>query len=431
MDTAFGPVRALRVPQEIHDVLTTIGKHHLSDVIHPNGEPVYRDFRLQHHKVGKTRRRQYLAWVKKHNACLIGYLDDQGPEVAWASAPDDWDTSISRDEITTVVGGRPANLKRERTAKVYVQDKILDVDKEMLETLGGREEQIQPACQLSDTSLIMDTRIYKALTYLLQATTHYDPPEWVAVDGNVDVYEAGQWDDPRQMEPSVVWDAQGLEDEYWECAKTHHRITATISYSKGPHGLWLVLPPVNEESARYYAKCLHHECPGPKIMEYARKRTGVRRNTGGNDALLYEIYRPDDRVMPAPMVLNAPFTQHAITVRCAPPRVVEPITTPGVHLHEVDHVATIHGIIIGTDAGTPKSEAQCAACNAQYVEPPELSMLAAGAQWKVVNDRGVVTASTIQAPATAQEGEAKSLVTYAKEAAQLPPGTVVWMTPDS
>uniref|UniRef100_A0A7S1J937 Uncharacterized protein n=1 Tax=Eutreptiella gymnastica TaxID=73025 RepID=A0A7S1J937_9EUGL len=209
-----------------------------------------------------------------------------------------------------------------------------------------------------------------------------------------------------------------------------------MSYSKGPHALWLELPPINGESAKYYAKCLHRECPGPKLQEcvYVHLHGGGQMLGEIQEAmmtLLNEIYRPSGRVMPAPVVVNTAFSQHEVPVRCAPPRVVDPITTPGVHFHEVDHVATIRGIVVGTDAGTPKSGARCQARNIQYVGPPELPMLAAGAQWKVVDDVGFVTSSTIQAPATAQEGEAKSLITYAKAANQPPPGTVAWTTPDS
>ena len=147
--------------------------------------------------------------------------------------------------------------------------------------------------------------------------------------------------------------------------------------------------------------------------------------------LLQEIYKPNDQVIVAPVLLGAPFSQHALPVATEPRHVIRPNTTPGIHFHEVDHVATVQGVVIGTDAGTPNSEARKAARELNVIDPPEHAMLVAGAQWKVVAEEGTVAMSTIHAPATAQEGEAKSLITYVRAANRLPEGTVVWMTPDS
>ena len=122
-----------------------------------------------------------------------------------------------------MVGGRPA--KREKTTKVYVNEKILDVDKEMLDTMG------EPVCEVQDERPIMATQIHKALTYLLWATVHYDPPAWAAVDGNVDIYEADQWEDLNQKEASIMWDGQGLPEAYWHKIQGYQRITATVSYT--------------------------------------------------------------------------------------------------------------------------------------------------------------------------------------------------------
>ena len=148
-------------------------------------------------------------------------------------------------------------------------------------------------------------------------------------------------------------------------------------------------------------------------------------------ALLQEMYKPNDQVIVAPVFLGAPFSQHELPVATGPRHVIQPKTTPGIHFHEVGHVATIHGVVIGTDAGTPNNEAWKAAREVNVIDPPEHAMLAAGAQWKVVGEEGTVAMSTIHAPATAQEGEAKSLITYVQAANRLPQGTVVWMTPDS
>ena len=56
--------------------------------------------------------------------------------------------------------------------------------------------------------------------------------------------------------------------------------------------------------------------------------------------MLQEMYRPNDQVIVAPVLLGAPFSQHELPVATEPRHVVQPNTTSGVHFHEVDHVAT-------------------------------------------------------------------------------------------
>ena len=157
----------------------------------------------------------------------------------------------------------------------------MDVDKEMLDTMGGREEHVQPVCEIQDERPILDTRIHKALTYVLRATVHYDPPAWAAVDGNVDIYEADQWDDPNQREASLMWDGQGLSEIYWRKVREYQRITATVSYTRGPHGVWLELPPMGVDMAKYHVTCRHHEW-APEIGNSVCSPTRAGDDLGGN-----------------------------------------------------------------------------------------------------------------------------------------------------
>ena len=74
--------------------------------------------------------------------------------------------------------------------------------------------------------------------------------------------------------------------------------------------------------------------------------------------LWQETYRPNERVEKVGAIRSSPFTQEPVPVRQLPPRIIQPIAQPGVHFHELKHVATIEGIVVSTDAGTPKAEAR-------------------------------------------------------------------------
>ena len=74
-----------------------------------------------------------------------------------------------------VVGGRGA--KREKTRMVPVAKSLLEVDEDLLLSLGDRAGNLPPACCLGPGEpLIPDVRFHKPLTYLLEINTHYGAP---------------------------------------------------------------------------------------------------------------------------------------------------------------------------------------------------------------------------------------------------------------
>ena len=126
------------------------------------------------------------------------------------------------------------------------------------------------------------------------------------------------------------------------------------------------------------------------------------------------------------------FSNEALELRVAAmPRlaamVIQPITTPGLHFHHVPHLATIEGIIIGTDAGTLRPKERAEARGADHIGNEGPAMSANGTQ---SGPEGTITRSVIRDPATAQEGEAFTLITYTVAAGRLK-GKVVWLVADS
>ena len=102
--------------------------------------------------------------------------------------------------------------------------------------------------------------------------------------------------------------------------------------------------------------------------------------------------------------------------------IIQPVSTRGLHFHHVPHLATIEGIIVGTDAGTSRPQARAKARGVDDVGNKGLGMSACGTQ---SGPEGTITRSVIRAPATAQEGEVFTLITYAVAAARLK-DRVVW-----
>mmetsp|Transcript_64960 Transcript_64960/g.115607 ORF Transcript_64960/g.115607 Transcript_64960/m.115607 type:complete len:177 (-) Transcript_64960:345-875(-) len=62
----FGPVRVVLATSKVHDVLLAIQKHHLGDIIWPNGQSTYTKWQLQHRGVTEGVARDYRACVQQH-----------------------------------------------------------------------------------------------------------------------------------------------------------------------------------------------------------------------------------------------------------------------------------------------------------------------------------------------------------------------------
>ena len=80
---------------------------------------------------------------------------------------------------------------------------------------------------------------------------------------------------------------------------------------------------------------------------------------------------------------NTSFSNEALELREAEmPRlastVLRPITTPGLHFHHVPRLATIEGIIIGTDAGAPRFKERAEARVVDHIGNEGLVMSANG-----------------------------------------------------
>ena len=105
---------------------------------------------------------------------------------------------------------------------------------------------------------------------------------------------------------------------------------------------------------------------------------------------------------------------------------LDPISRPGVHFHPLPRLATIARIVIATDAGTPSAKEPKAARGVEAIPDEGPGMTAAGVSQ---NAQGGYAAASIQAPATAQEGEAVALLRHIISVSWV--GDIVWVVVDS
>ena len=85
----------------------------------------------------------------------------------------------------------------------------------------------------------------------------------------------------------------------------------------------------------------------------------------------------------------------------------EPEPAPRFHLHALPRSATVAGVVVATDGGTPGAKERAEARGVSSIPDEGPGMTAAGVS---INPQGGRTAASIRAPATAQEGEATALL---------------------
>ena len=114
---------------------------------------------------------------------------------------------------------------------VPVAESLLEVDEDLLLSLGSHARDLPPACSLDPGEPpILDVRFHKALTNLLEIQTHYGAPFWAHVDQDIDMANLEDWDEVNDL-PSVVWlsgDTPGRD--YWRRISSKSRITAPVSH---------------------------------------------------------------------------------------------------------------------------------------------------------------------------------------------------------
>ena len=94
-------------------------------------------------------------------------------------------------------------------------------------------------------------------------------------------------------------------------------------------------------------------------------------------------------------------------VALLPRTYLEPEPAPGFHLHPLPRLATVAGVVVATDAGTPGAKERAKAWGVDSIPDEGPGMTTAGVS---ANPHGGRTAASIRAPATAQEGEAAALL---------------------
>ena len=91
--------------------------------------------------------------------------------------------------------------------------------------------------------------------------------------------------------------------------------------------------------------------------------------------LLRELFLPAFKASYNTSFSNEALDLHETTLPQLPTTIIQPVTTPGLHFHRVPHLASIEGIIIGTDAGTPRPRDRAEDRGVEYIgdEGPGMS----------------------------------------------------------
>ena len=113
---------------------------------------------------------------------------------------------------------------------------------------------------------------------------------------------------------------------------------------------------------------MDHECRGPAapklVLIHLHGTLAIRPEIQqAMSVLLQELFVPAFEGSYDTSFSNEALDLHETTLPRIPATVIQPITTPSVHFHRVPHLASIEGIVVGTDAGTPRprgrAEARC------------------------------------------------------------------------
>ena len=141
-------------------------------------------------------------------------------------------------------------------------------------------------------------------------------------------------------------------------------------------------------------------------------------------ALLQHLFLTESNIICGTVISSQVLNPYEVNMNRLDNTYVQPVTTPGPHFHDVPYLATVQGIIVGTDAGTPNPKERARAMELEHPAEECDGMSAAGVQ---LGPDGEIVKSVVRAPATAQ---AMALIVYVQAASEKA-GKVVWVIPDS
>ena len=248
-ETSYGLVLSLKIPRPIFEITVKLGVHHLEDLVTaPRTAALTEASVVSGARVSPTVARVYSQWVVMHSA-LLG-VPRTTDEPLWTLGPDSWEPAVSNTPSISVIGGRGA--KREKVRMVPVAASLLEIDEDLLPSLGQHAGSLPLICSPNPGDPpFLDVRFHKALTYLLDIHTHCGAPLWAHVDRDVDRANLGDWDEVNGL-PSVVWlSRDALDCDYGRQISTKPRITVTISHVEGPSGLWVALKAPAVKQSKY------------------------------------------------------------------------------------------------------------------------------------------------------------------------------------
>ena len=176
------------------------------------------------------------------------------------------------------------------------------------------------------------------------------------------------------------------------------RVTATINHVEGPSGLWIALKLPAVKRSKYPFRCKYHKCHGPTVPKpvyiHLHGTPSIRPEIQmAMSVLLQELFLPAFKGSYDTSFSNEALDLHETTLPQLPATIIQPVTTPGLHFHCVPHLACIEGIIISTNAGTPRPRDRAEAGGMDYIGDEGPGMSSNGTQ---SNPGGNITRSVIR-----------------------------------
>ena len=144
-ETCYRLVLGLRVPRPIFDIAVKLGVHALEDLVTTSGTAVRTaDAVVTWAYISLPVAKVYSKWVVTHSDFLRSLRATDKP--LWTSGPDVWEPAISETPSVTVVGGQGAKLEKVRI--IPVADSLLEVDEDLLDSLGPLAASLLRICAL-------------------------------------------------------------------------------------------------------------------------------------------------------------------------------------------------------------------------------------------------------------------------------------------
>ena len=189
---------------------------------------------------------------------------------------------------------------------------------------------------------------------------------------------------------AIVWD-QGLPPDYWDKLRRSRRTIITVTQQEAPEDPWFSVGAGAAGWTKYPVACKWHQC-----MKSSQSSRPMYTYTPR--PIQPEVLDAVEEMLQELMAGGRPANVRRPAVALLPRTYLIPKRIPGFHLHPLPRLATVAGVVVATDGGTPGAKERAKARGVETIPDEGPGMTAAGVSR---NPHGGRTAASIRAPATA------------------------------